>query len=293
MPPTSPNPAPGPAGQDVDPGNDAGQLGQDASADVTGLPAQIPRAPWSEVATDFIAAWGYPDGKFDPEHAEILGPSGSGKTVLEETILSERVAARDSAAVFVATKASDKQIGALHAAGWPIVTDYRGVDEQKQCIYWPQTKLLGRARREYLGRKVEELLSRLWHAGSNRIVAFDEIATVESLSPEVKELIAMYWREGRSLGITIVAMKQRPQGVQRDMHSETTWVFSFRPKDEDDAKRYAELFGSRAYWHPVLMSLDREKYEFLLYDSKSGNSVISWIDVPIEPLPERRYDGRR
>lgn len=264
-------------------------------ADVSAFPADIPRVPWSQVAPEFIAAWGYPDGKFDPEHIEILGPSGSGKTVFEETILSERVAARDSAAVFVATKSADGQIKALSGAGWPIVSSVRQVldREHKQSIYWPQTKLLGSEREEYLARKVNDLLSGLWHAGANRIVAFDEIATVEALSHETKKLIAMYWREARSLGLTIVAMKQRPQGIQRDMHSEAAWVVSFRPKDEDDAKRYAEIFGSRVYWQPVLMSLQRDKYEFLIQHARSGMAVISWIDMPIEPLPERRYEGRR
>jgi len=262
-------------------------------APVAALPADIPRAPWSEVAPEFIAAWGYPGGAFDPEHVEILGPSGSGKTVFEETILSERAAARDSGTVFVATKKSDKQIGVLAQAGWPVVADWKGVQAHKQCIYWPQTKALGASRRAYLAGKIEDLLSRLWGDTANTIVAFDEIATVEALSPEVRELIGMYWREARSVGITIVAMKQRPQAIQRDMHSETAWVCSFRPKDEDDGKRYAEIFGSRAYWLPVLMGLNRDRYEFLLQHARTQDAVISWIDVPVEPLPEKHYQGRR
>jgi nucleoside-triphosphatase THEP1 len=251
---------------------------------------QIPRAPWSEVAPDFIAAWGYPDGKRDPEFVEILGPSGSGKTRFEATILSERVAARGSHCIFVATKKADKSILEL---GWPVVSDWNGVQQHDQCIFWPQTRALGTRRKAYLAAKIEDLLSRLWHPDANIVIAFDEIATIEALSPEVKDLISMYWREGRSLGITIVAMKQRPQGVQRDMHSEAAWVVSFRPKDEDDAKRYAELFGSRKQYQPVLMSLDRTKYEFLIQHARSGMAVISWIDVPIEPLPKKQPYGRR
>jgi hypothetical protein len=264
-----------------------------ASGTVQALPANTPRAPWSQVAPDFIAEWGYPDEKFDPEHVEILGPSGSGKTVFEETILTERVAARDSKTIFVATKKSDKQIGALAALGWPVTSSFGDTEQHKQSIFWPQTKLLGRARRAYLAGKVEDLLARLWHENSNTIVAFDEIATVEGLSPEVRTLIYDYWREGRSLGITVVAMKQRPQAIQRDMHSESSWVVSFRPKDEDDGKRYAEIFGSRAYWLPVLMSLDRSKYEFLIQHARTGEAVISWIDVPLEPLPKKHYQARR
>lgn len=271
----------------------AGQPASGAGASVVAMPSQIPRAPWSQVAPDFIAEWGYPGAKFQPEHVEILGPSGSGKTVFEETILTERVAARDSACVFVATKKSDKQIRHLAAVGWPVVTDYSGVQQHKQCIYWPQTRQIGRMRKAYLAAKVEDFLARMWHEDANTVVAFDEIATVELLSPEVRTLVYDYWREGRSLGITVVAMKQRPQAVQRDMHSESSWVCSFKPKDEDDGKRYAEIFGSRAYWLPVLMSLDRSKFEFLLKHESTGEAVISWVDLPLEPLPKRHYESRR
>jgi hypothetical protein len=264
-----------------------------ASGTVQPFPSKVPRAPWSQVAPDFIATWGYPDGKFQPEPVEILGPSGSGKTVFEETILTERVAARDSATIFVATKKSDKQITDLSKAGWPVVSDWHGVQQHKQCIYWPQTNLIGRARKAYLAGKIEDLLSRMWHGSANTVMAFDEIATVEGLSPEVRTLVYDYWREGRSLGITVVAMKQRPQAIQRDMHSESAWAVSFKPKDEDDAKRYAEIFGSRAYWLPVLMSLDRDRYEFLIKHERTGEAVISWIDVPLEPLPKKHYQSNR
>jgi KaiC/GvpD/RAD55 family RecA-like ATPase len=264
-----------------------------AGATVSALPADIPRAPWSQVAPDFIAQWGYPEGKFQPEHVEILGPSGSGKTVFEETILTERVKFRDSACIFVATKKADSQIAALQACGWPVESDFRGTEQHKQCVFWPRTKLMGQARKAYLAAKVQDLLERTWHDAANKIIAFDEIATIEQLSPEVKALIYDYWREGRSLGITVVAMKQRPQATQRDMHSESSWVCSFRPKDEDDAIRYAEILGSRAYWRPVLMSLQRENYEFILQHARTGDSVISWVDVPLETLPKKHYQAGR
>lgn len=264
-----------------------------AGASISALPADIPRAPWSQVAGEFISQWGYPDGKFQPEHVEILGPSGSGKTVFEETILTERVKARDSATIFVATKKSDRQITALMACGWPVEADFHGTQQHKQCVFWPRTKLMGQARKAYLAAKVQELLERMWHDNANTVIAFDEIATVEQLSPEVKALIYDYWREGRSLGLTLVAMKQRPQAIQRDMHSESSWVCSFKPKDEDDANRYAEIFGSRAYWKPVLMGLQRENYEFVLQHARTGESVISWVDVPLEKLPKKHYRAGR
>ncbi len=273
---------PGPAA--VGPGSPAPAAGQ-----VSRLPVQLPRVPWSVVGPEFISLWGYPGGKFDPEHVEILGPTGSGKTHLEVTILQWRARARDSAIVFFATKQLDKTIGKL---GFETVNTWKGVQDNRQCVYWPRTKLLGRARHAYMAAKIDDILGRLWSAGST-IVAFDEIASLEEFSPELKGTIKMYWREARSQGITIVAMKQRPQGVQRDMHSESSWMACFRPKDEDDAKRYAEILGGRRGWSPVLMSLDRQKHEFILKHEVSGQAVITWIDTPLVPMREPRpYEKR-
>lgn len=246
----------------------------------------IPHVPWSQIAPDFITSWGYPDGKFDPEHIEILGPTGSGKTYFEATIIQERVRVRDSAVIFVATKPADKTIMSL---GFPIVNDWKGVTANKQCIYWPQTKLLGKARKAFLAKKIEDLLDRLWKPGANVVLVIDEIATVEKLSPDVKEILETYMREGRTMGITLVMMKQRAQGVSRDMHSETSWIAAFKPKDEDDAERVAQILGNKRKWTRVLMNLDRESHEFVLLHVVSGQAVITYVDVPLQPMmPERR-----
>lgn len=252
----------------------------------------LPRVPWSVVGPEFISSWGYPGGKFWPEHIEILGPSGSGKTRFNATILSERVAARNSRAVYVATKPADDTILSM---GWPIGDTFADVQKHPQLIYWPRTKKLGEERKQYLHDKILDLLTRLWQPDANIIVAFDEVATVERLGQDIKEMLEMMWREARSMGITLDAMKQRPQGALRDMHSETTWAAAFQPKDEDDAKRYAEVLGGRRKWLAVLMQLDRDLFEFVLSNSRTRMAVITWVDTPLRPLPRTRtgdYAGR-
>ncbi len=247
---------------------------------------QLPRVPWSEIRGDFITAWGYPGGEFNPEHLEILGPTGSGKTYAEATVLRERVRRRKSAVIFIATKRADATIMRL---GWPIVDDWKDVVKNRQCIYWPRTDLQGEQWEAYMARKLEDLLDRLWRAGAPVVLVFDEIGTPEDLSRRLRIMIRRYWREARSLGITLVAMKQRPQGTQRDMHSETGWVMAFQPKDEDDGVRVAQVMGSRRIWLPILMNdLDHEKHEFVLLNTRSRQAVITWIDTPLRPAAQQQ-----
>ncbi len=247
------------------------------------------RVPWSELGPDFIATWGRADeANPQPEHWEIIGPSGSGKTHLMLTALQDRYRQRKTGAILVVTKADDAIFKQL---GWPVVTKADEIRDSN-VVFWPRTRKTGLERRAFHDQRISQLLNHLWNPPNgkrpNTIVAFDEVGYIEGLSGEMRALIQQYWREARSLGITVVAMKQRPQGALRDMHSETYWTAAFAPKDRSDAERFAELFGHRRDWLPVFDSLDPDKHEFILRHSRSREAYISWVDVPLTPQKIKR-----
>lgn len=240
--------------------------------------------PWSVLGPEFAQVWGRKDGKFEPEHIEISGQSGSGKTYFLGTILQERASARGSQTILLATKPWDDTIDLL---GWPVVDDWRGIKKNRQSIFWPKTQLKGEAREKYHENKIYELLSGLWVPKANTVIAFDEVGYVEELSARLKKLIRMYWREARSQGITMGAMKQRPIGVNRDQHSESRWKGVFPPADQGDMDRFAELLGTRRDWAPVLDSLDQEKHQFVLRNTVTKAAYITWVDTELAPIPEQ------
>lgn len=249
----------------------------------------IQHVPWSKLGPEFAMEWGRADPKDpQPEDMEIIGMKGSGKTYFMMKVLQERMIVRNSRIIIVVTKQSDKVFLKL---GWPVVKEYKDLSKHRQCIYWPITKAVGDDRKAFHEAKIYELLAREWRESAYLILAFDEIAYIEALSPRIKGMIAMYWREARSMEITLVAMKQRPQGVQRDMHSESQWTVAFVPKDQNDAERFAELFGNKKLWMPVFDQMNPDNHEFLIKHARSRDVYISWIDeplVPIEPPDERR-----
>ena len=214
-----------------------------------------------------------------PEHLEILGPSGSGKSLLKRDMLLERARRRGTSIVCVVTKQADNTMANL---GWPIVDTWRGVQKNPQVVFWPRTKKLGSERRTYQEFRVRDLLEHLWTEDANTVLDFDEAVYVEGLSGELRDLLNMYVREGRSHGLTCVLGKQRVQGIQRDMHSETDWKCAFKMNDRNDNERLAELFGNKREWLPVVESLDRERFEFLIQHKLTGQSYISWVDRPVK-----------
>ena len=244
------------------------------------------RVPWSELGPYFIDAWGRSDeSNPQPEHWEIVGPTGSGKTYLMLTALQDRDRTRKSGAVLIVTKADDEIFSRL---GWPVVSKVDEVVGHTNVVFWPRTGKTGTARAEFHGLHVQGLLDKLWRPGANTIVGFDEIGYVQDLPGDLKRTLQHYWREGRSLGITVVGMKQRPQGALRDMHSETYWTAAFAPKDRSDAERFAELFGHKRDWLPVFDGLDATQHEFILRHSKSREAYISWVDTPLTPQKIKR-----
>lgn len=247
------------------------------------------RIPWSVLGPEFHRDWGRSDPKDpQPEHLEILGPSGSGKTFLKNTIITERVRYRGTAVVCVATKPDDKTMDMM---GWPVVDTWGGVQEWRQCIFWPKTNLRGRPKKAYHARKLKDLLHRLWVPKANVLLDLDEIGYIQRLDAETAELMEEYYRECRSLGITLSSSKQRPQGAVRAMHSETVWTAAFRPQDLDDAERVAQLFGRKREWTEILGQLDPLAREFVIRSGRSGNAYISWVDTPFRPVKAIRHNS--
>lgn len=254
------------------------------------------RAPWSELGPDFIYAWGFKQPPDKREHLEVVGPSGSGKTRLVLTILQDHYAEAErrraeadrkhieTGGIMVVTKQSDD---IFREMGWPVVHSADDIRDTN-VIFWPRTSKTGSARREYQEARIRPLLENLWQPDANTVLAFDEVGWVESLSGETRALIQMYWREARSMHIQMIGMKQRPQGALRDMHSETFWTVSFKPGDDSDQERFAQLFGHRRDWQPVLDSLDLDRHEFVMKHSRTGEAYISWVDVPLRPQKIRR-----
>jgi nucleoside-triphosphatase THEP1 len=250
-------------------------------------PAEV---PWSELGPSFIEEWGHDGGKMRGEHIEIAGQTGSGKSYLEATILQQRARRWNTAEIVVVTKESDDSLPLL---GWPVVTKFEDIRKYRQCVFWPQTDLKGAAREQFHEEQIYNFLSQMWAKDANVVIAFDEIGYVEDLSTRVKKMVRMYWREGRSHKISLIAMKQRPVGVQRDQHSETRWKFVFPPAHQGDMEAFAELLGRRGDWQPVLESLDQTAHQFVVRNSFTGESYISWVDTELKPVPSQvKQQGR-
>jgi hypothetical protein len=265
------------------PGPDAAARSQRVSPDGFMWPEEV---PWSELGEEFIEAWGHDEaGKLRAEHAEVTGQSGSGKSYTVATMLQQRAQRWDTAELAVLTKEADDSIPLL---GWPVITDFKELRRYRQAVFWPQTGRQGEEREAFHEQKLYDLLSQLWQPDANLVVYFDEVRYIEGLSRRLKKQIRMYWREGRSHGISIMAGGQRPVEMVRDQHSESRWKIVFPPADQGDMQRFAELLGRWREWQPVLESLDQTRHQFVLRNSFTKDAYITWIDRDLRPVPSQQ-----
>jgi hypothetical protein len=259
------------------------------------------RVPWSVLGPQFALQFGRSDPKDpQPEHIGFYGQNGSGKTHAMGKIYQERAYVTGRPSVIVVHKPVEPTILKI---GFPVANNIEQIgklhrDGHVNVIYWPKTRLMGSARKHWYDTRITDLLDRLWASATPREpgdhdVVFDDAAFVEEDLPETFSRMKQFLREGRAPGFSVGMLKQRPQGGTRLGSSETQWTLGFRPKDDADLERWAELFGSRRDWMPVFRTVDRERREFVLKHSVTQRAFISWMDEPLEPLerPPRRRRG--
>jgi hypothetical protein len=253
---------------------------------------QIEKVPWSALEQEFAEIWGRADPKDpQPEHMEVFGINGSGKSLFVCKVIQGH-----TPCVMFQSKPADDTVMRL---GWPVITDgnVKKIKQERWSIFWPQTNATGRARKVYQADKFRDALNSLWHKDANTIVVFDDFGYIQELycsdGEPLAPIVQMYLREGRSAGITDVLVKQRPQGSRREMHSETPWTVGFAPKDEDDAERFAQIFGNRKVFKEVFKQMNPDKHEFLIKHYRSGIVYISWIDTPLRPIQRPKRDAKQ
>jgi hypothetical protein len=251
-------------------------------------PAEV---PWSVLGPEWVDVYARSDkGEFTGEHAELTGQSGSGKSYTLATMMQDYTRRYQTGSLIVVTKNQDDSLPRL---GWPVVESIDQLRDYRWALFWPRTKLQGAEREKYHEQRLYELLTGLWHEDANILLAFDEVGYIESLSHRMRKQIRMMWREARSHKIAMAAMKQRPIGVSRDQHSETRWKIVFPPADEGDMQRFAELLGPAPAWSPILRSLDQTAHQFVIRNTFTGESYISWIDRDLRALPHQAPGAQR
>src|SRR5512138_2901027 len=119
----------------------------------------IERVAWADIGPDFLRSWGWPNGRYDPEHLTVYGKSGGGKSYFVSYVLRWRAYLRGSHVVVVFTKGADRTIAAM---GWPMVSKWPPDYNQHQVVYWAKPKDLSPESKARQRVQVKRLMDALW-----------------------------------------------------------------------------------------------------------------------------------
>lgn len=200
--------------------------------------------------------------------------------LLEERGKRTTVNGRPVSITIMAVKPRDRTLSLL---GWKRMTtlnDWPPPYGDEQVILWPtygDPRTVAARQRAVFEPALREIMQ-----SGNQIVYIDEAAYFEENPPNGLGLAALttqFWYMSRANGITLMAATQRPTRVSRSMWSEPYWLFIFRPEDEDDLKRVAELSGSKRLVLDVVPTLDT--HEFLMLRRRPERlAVVSQVEIP-------------
>lgn len=197
------------------------------------------------------------------DHLLISAPTKAGKT----TMMRQLVEKRSHVVVFV-SKMQDPTFS-RDFRGWDRLEDWPSGGPrswQNRVLLWPKpikNNIRGTMlkQREVFANALNEILTQ-----GNRCVVIDESLMMND--PKLLNLgteIGMAHYYGRSAGITMVDLTQRPSWIPRVIYSSVTHAYIASTKDREDAKRLSEMGGidAKEVSHNLMRLPTRHDYLYL------------------------------
>jgi len=173
------------------------------------------------------------------DHVLIAAPTKCGKT----TLVSKLVDRRSHVVSFV-SKLRDDTFGREYPGWrryerWPrTVPDY-----DRRILLWPKPGKTLRETRDKHREVFREALDRITLEGNRTVVIDEGLYMSEPKFVGLGDEIGMLFYFGRSGGITMVLLTQRPAWIPKVVYSSTTHAWIARTRDRDDLRRLGDFGG--------------------------------------------------
>lgn len=231
-----------------------------------------PRVPWSTVQDSLEADWG------QGQHVTIAAPTGHGKTHLALALadISRFV-------LVLATKRRDPLVTDLRAHGYTVTGRVDGVlwaenePVTPKVVVWPQApeKASATQRAAILKHELSQVMQWAQRTGGWTIIADETMYLNEQLGLE-KDLNEI-WYGGRTMGVSLVSLMQRPARVPRLAFSQADYIFMGKFNDRRDIETLRDIATVVPAEVMVrgITSLSKVKHEFLFVDCVHDQVAIT------------------
>lgn len=216
-----------------------------------------------------------PDRWEQGDHILIAAPTKAGKT----TLMSKLVRMRSHVVILV-TKQRDSTFRD-EFKDWTIMREWprNGPDPwENRILLWPKAvhgnkdATIANQRRVF-GRALQHI-----NDEGNRCVVFDE--TLYLTDPKYTNLggwLSYLHYHGRSSGISLVSLTQRPAWIPVVVYSSVTHAYIARTRDRNDQKRLADMGGidAREVGHNLNALTSRHDYVYLNPQGDAEPAIVN------------------
>lgn len=228
--------------------------------------------PWSTLQSELARNWE------QGQHVTIAAPTGHGKTHLALALaeLSQFV-------LVLATKRRDPLVSELAQDGYLVTPSTDGViwaerePVTPKVVVWPAPpEKASRQQIVAMQRKVlREVLTWAERTGGWTIIADETMWLNDELG--LKAELNAVWYQGRSSGVSLVALMQRPALVPRLAFSQADFIFLGKFNDKRDIETLRDIATVVPGEVMVrgITSLSKERHEFLFVDAKRDRVAIT------------------
>ena len=200
-----------------------------------------------------------------------MGPTGSGKTTLAREILPRR-----SYVIGLATKPKDAVLDGLRADGYAVSRDWPPHAPTPRMVIWPKSDHEdARAAAAHQSSIFARTLSSAFRAGGYCVYG-DELLELTDLG--LKHELNRLWRQGRSVGCSLVAGSQRPWEVPQSAYSQATHLYLFTTTDERDLRRLSEISGRVDKRALRAIVEDLEWHDVLYANTRTGGMEVTRVE---------------
>ena len=171
------------------------------------------------------------------QHILICAPTGAGKTTFVRPLLEKR-----SHVVNLVTKIHDDAFRKEYK-GWTIIREWPPSRFDSHVLLWPKP---GKTLTETLQRQRAVIRHALNEIGRGRgwCVTVDEAHyTTDPHYLGLGKEVAILHHQGRSSGISVVNLSQRPAWIPKIIYSSVSHAYIAKTKDRNDLKRLSDLSG--------------------------------------------------
>jgi len=235
-----------------------------------GTVTRIPQQPWDSHAAKLQREWR------PGEHVTIIATTGFGKTHLALAL-----AELCRYVLVLACKRKDPLVTSLAADGYHVTGDLDGLtwtaDPQRghpepttpKVVYWPQQpEKIGEAERIALqAAAMRKGLGWADRTGRWCVVIDETMWMVDRLRLD-KELDSL-WFQGRTQGLSVIALAQRPSRVPRLAFSQANYFYFGRFTDQRDLDTLRDISSTipADLIVEAIRRLSKERHEFLFVDA--------------------------